>query len=149
SRGLIDVLPDEASLSMVLAHELAHIALGHRLDTKYAFNDRMIFDDTDTFKRLSTIKRDKAEEAAADQKAMELLQNSPYRDKMSNAGLFLKALNERSQELPNLITPHMGNPMAQGNNIKRMNSLMSNAPQLETTKVEQIAALPIGGRLRL
>src|SRR5437899_1324736 len=33
SRGLIDVLPDEASLAMVIAHELAHIALGHRLDT--------------------------------------------------------------------------------------------------------------------
>ena len=30
SRGLIDVLPDEASLAMVLADELAHIALGIR-----------------------------------------------------------------------------------------------------------------------
>ena len=29
SRGLIDVLPDESSLAMVLAHELAHIVLGH------------------------------------------------------------------------------------------------------------------------
>ena len=45
SRGLIDVLPDEASLAMIIAHELAHIALGHRLDTKYAFNDRMLFED--------------------------------------------------------------------------------------------------------
>jgi hypothetical protein len=27
SRGLLDVLPDEASLAMVLAQELAHIAL--------------------------------------------------------------------------------------------------------------------------
>jgi len=30
SRGLIDVLPDEASLAMVLSHELAHIALGQQ-----------------------------------------------------------------------------------------------------------------------
>src|SRR5580698_6444237 len=29
SRGLIDVLPDEASLAMVLAHELSHVVLGH------------------------------------------------------------------------------------------------------------------------
>ncbi len=43
SRGLVDVLPDEASLAMVLSHELAHIALGHRLDTRYAFNDRYIY----------------------------------------------------------------------------------------------------------
>ena len=32
SRGLIDVLPDEASLAMVLSHELAHIVLGHNLE---------------------------------------------------------------------------------------------------------------------
>src|ERR1035438_1284810 len=52
SRGLVDVLPDEASLAMVLAHELAHIALGHALDTKFAFNDRMFFPDPQTFERL-------------------------------------------------------------------------------------------------
>src|SRR5271155_5380233 len=38
SRGLVDVLPDEASLAAVLAHELAHIVLGHNLGSKYAFN---------------------------------------------------------------------------------------------------------------
>ena len=40
SRGLLDVLPDEATLAAVLAHELSHIVLAHRLDTKYAFSDR-------------------------------------------------------------------------------------------------------------
>ena len=43
SRGLLDVLPDEASLAMVLAHELSHIVLGHHFDAKLAFNDRMFF----------------------------------------------------------------------------------------------------------
>src|SRR5205807_2754482 len=52
SRGLLDVLPDEASLAMVMAHELGHIALGHRLDTKLAFNDRMFFPDQETFERM-------------------------------------------------------------------------------------------------
>src|SRR5205823_8715402 len=28
SRGLLDVMPDEASLAMILSHELGHIALG-------------------------------------------------------------------------------------------------------------------------
>src|SRR5712675_1735910 len=41
SRGLLDVLPDEASLAMVLSHELAHIVLGHRLDTQLAYNDKL------------------------------------------------------------------------------------------------------------
>jgi predicted Zn-dependent protease len=49
SRGLLDVLPDEASLAMVLAHELSHIVLGHPFDTKLAFNDRMFFPDEDSF----------------------------------------------------------------------------------------------------
>src|SRR6266404_2191591 len=43
SRGMIDVLPDEASLAAVLSHELAHIVLGHNLGSQYAFNDRMLF----------------------------------------------------------------------------------------------------------
>jgi len=30
SRGLIDVLPDEASLATIIAHELSHAVLGHR-----------------------------------------------------------------------------------------------------------------------
>jgi len=148
SRGLLDVLPDEASLAMVLAHELAHISLGHRLDTKYAFSDRMIFDDTQTFNRLH-VKRNEKEEHEADEKAMAMLVNSPYKDKLANAGLFLKALADRSNELPNLLNAHMGNPMADGKNVKRMKDLMASAPALETTKVEQIAALPLGGRIRV
>jgi len=148
SRGLIDVLPDEASLAMVLAHELAHISLGHKLDTKYAFNDRMMFEDTATFARLQVKRRD-SEEKDADQKAKELLQNSPYKDKLANAGLFLRALNERSQQLPNLVRAHMGNRMIEGSEIRRMADLMESAPQLENGKVDQIAALPLGGRLRV
>src|SRR6202140_3189929 len=89
SRGLLDVLPDEASLSMVLAHELSHIVLGHRLDTSLAFNDKLFFPDEQSFQRLD-FKRNSAEEKAADAKAVELLKNSPYKDKLGTAGLFLK-----------------------------------------------------------
>ena len=99
SRGLLDVLPDEASLAMVLAHELSHIVLGHRLDTKLAFNDKLFFPDEESFQRLD-FKRNPAEEEAADTKALELLKNSPYKDKLGNAGLFLKALQEKAPELP-------------------------------------------------
>src|SRR5579859_7213154 len=49
SRGLIDVLPDEASLATVIAHELGHVVLGHRMDTTYAFFDQLLVDDKDTF----------------------------------------------------------------------------------------------------
>ena len=147
SRGLLDVLPDEASLAMVLAHELSHIVLGHKFDTKLAFNDRMFFPDEDTFQRLD-FKRHSADEEAADTKALELLKNSPYKDKMGTAGLFLRELQERAPDLPNLIRPHVGNSLAQGKDI-RMSALLASAPQLEPQRTDQIAALPLGGRIKL
>lgn len=147
SRGLIDVLPDEASLAAVLAHELAHMTLGHRIDTKYAFSDRMIFPDEKTFERLHLAMKER-DEAAADQKAIEYLNNSPYKDKLGNAGLFLKALQEREKDLPNLLRAHLGNSMEMGKRL-RMSALMQGAPQLEKRNLDQIAALPLGGRIHV
>lgn len=147
SRGLLDVLPDEASLATVLAHELGHIVLGHMLDTKYAFDDRMFFPDEETFERLD-FTRTAADEDAADKRALELLGNSPYKDKLANAGLFLRALQANAPELKSLIRPHMGNGLASGKSI-RMSALLNSAPQLQTQRTDQIAALPLGGRVKL
>jgi len=147
SRGLLDVLPDEASLAMVLAHELGHIVLGHRIDTQLAFNDKLLFPDEDSFQRLD-FKRNAADEEAADAKALELLKNSPYKDKLGNAGLFLKALQQKAPDLPNLIRPHLGNSLAAGKSI-RMSTLLAAAPALDEKRLDQIAALPLGGRIKL
>src|SRR5580704_5647004 len=81
SRGLIDVLPDEASLATMLAHEMAHVVLAHRIDTQYAFFDRMLFDEKDTFRHFG-LDRTPAEEQAANDKGAELLKNSPYKDQL-------------------------------------------------------------------
>ena len=148
SRGLLDVLPDESALAMVLAHELGHIALGHRLDTKYAFGDRMVFPDEQTFTRIQ-LARDPYEEEAADKKALEFLEKSPYKDKLASAGLFLRALEFRSKELPSLITPQFGTRMAKRDGVLRMSSLIRTAPALQITDVNQIAALPLGSRIKL
>ncbi len=147
SRGMIDVLPDEAALAMILTHELAHIALGHHLNTKLAFNDRMFFPDERTFQRMD-FARDKEEEEAADKKAVELLNNSPYKDKLGNAGLFLKAVQARAPELKNLIRPHLGDSLLNGNATK-MSSLMTASPQFDPKKTDQVAALPLGGRVKV
>jgi hypothetical protein len=147
SRGMIDVLPDEASLAMILTHELAHIALGHHLNTKMAFNDRMFFPDERTFERMD-FARDRNEEEAADKKAVELLSNSPYKDKLSNAGLFLKAVQARAPQLKNLIRAHLGDSLLNGD-ATRMSSLMTASPQFDPKKADQIAALPLGGRVKV
>jgi Zn-dependent protease with chaperone function len=148
SRGLLDVLPDEASLAMVLAHELGHIVLGHRLDTKYAFGDRMVFPDEETFNRIQ-LSRQPHEEEEADKKAVEFLRNSPYQDKLASAGLFLRALDAHSRQLPSLITPQFGSRMAKSDGVLRMSSLLQSAPSLHITDVSQVAALPLGSRIKL
>jgi len=147
SRGLLDVLPDEASLAMILARELSHIALGHQMDTKFAFNDRMFFADEDTFSNLS-FQRNRTDEEEADKKALELLTNSPYKDKLGNAGLFLRALQDRAPDLKNLIRARLGDGLVSGKTL-RMSALLSTAPQLDERKKDQIAALPLGGRIKI
>jgi hypothetical protein len=147
SRGMVDVLPDEASLAMVLTHELSHIVLGHKLDTKLAFNDRMFFPDERTFERMD-FGRDKGEEEAADKKALELINNSPYKDKMATPGLFLKAVQARAPQLKSLIRPHLGDSLLNGDAI-RMSPLMTASPAFDPKKTDQIAALPLGGRVKV
>jgi hypothetical protein len=147
SRGMIDVLPDEASLAMILSHELSHIVLGHHLDTKMAFNDRMFFPDERTFERMD-FARDRTEEENADKKAVELLNASPYKDKMAAAGLFLKAVQAEAPQLKNLIRPHLGDSLLNGNAI-RMSPLMTSSPAFDPKKPDQIAALPLGGRVKV
>jgi len=145
SRGLVDVLPDEGSLAMMLSHELAHIALGHKLNTKFAFTDRFFFPDPATFQRMD-FGRSQLDEDSADAKALELLDNSPYKDKLATAGLFLKELQENTPMLTNLIRPHLGNPLG-GKETTRLNKLNTAAPPLQDKNIMQVAALPLGGRV--
>ena len=148
SRGLVDVLPDEASLAAVLSHELAHIVLGHNLGSKYAFNDRMLFSDDATYQNLG-FKHIPEEETAADKKAVDLLKNSPYAQKLDNVGLFLKSLQAHAGALNALLTTHLGNPLAAGGQVNRLTALSTLGPALDNNKLDQIAALPLGGRVKI
>jgi|HubBroStandDraft_6_1064221.scaffolds.fasta_scaffold03638_4 hypothetical protein len=149
SRGLIDVLPDEASLAMVLSHELAHIVLGHNLGSKFAFNDRMLFSDESTYNNFG-FRHNPDEETAADTKAMELLKNSPYAQKLDVPSLFLKELSARAPELSALLTAHLGNSFTTDKGqLTRLSALAAMGPALDPNKLDQIAALPMGGRVKL
>jgi hypothetical protein len=143
SRGMIDVLPDEASLATMIAHELSHVVLGHRIDSQFAFFDRLLFDEKDTFRHFD-FARTLAEEEAANSKANELLKNSPYKDQLTTAKLFLEALQKRQKEIPNLISAHLGDRVP-------VNSTLANAGASggQTSTPAQIVALPLGGRIKM
>ena len=145
SRGLIDVLPDEASLAMILGHELSHAILGHQLiDTKYAFADRLMIPDQDLLKVLR-FKHPPSEESAANTRLVALLNHSPYKDKLSEAGLFLRAILASAKALPNLISTHLGDYIVDSG--QSLSALMQRSPELAPEKIDQVAALPLGARL--
>src|SRR5580692_10822084 len=153
SRGLIDVLPDEASLATMVARELAHVVLGHRIDGQYAFFDRLLFDEKDTFRHFG-FGRTEAEEDAANVKAAELLQNSPYKDQLTTAKLFMDALASREKDIPNLISPHMGDRVPGNMTIASAAPAAvapDPAPAANDKKPGQtpIVALPLGGRVKM
>ena len=147
SRGLIDVLPDEGSLATMLAHELSHVVLGHPLiDTKFGFADRLMVTDGELLETLQ-FHRSAREEAAADQRVIEILRKSPYKDRLAASGLFLRMLAQTAPQLTRLIQPHIGDRIADRGQVQRLADLMEQAPALAPQALDQIAALALGARV--
>jgi hypothetical protein len=142
SRGLLDVLPDEASLATMLAQEMGEIIVNKPSTDQWGFNDLTNIQTTEIMARLSF--RDTPHDAElANQKAVELLKNSPYKDKLASAGLFLKQLDGEQKTLPALINPKLGN------RVFLADQLINTAPQIQASDLQQVSALPLGARIKL
>ena len=146
SRGLVDVLPDEASLAAILAHELSHVVLAQGMNTTFAFFNSLDFKEKDTFRHFD-FGRDKAEELAAQKKANELLSKSPYSESSATARLFLETLKKRSKDFPNLVSPHLGDRIPTGWSVAA--AAPSPEPADDKAKAAVTAALPLGGRIKV
>ena len=142
SRGLIDVLPDEASLASMLAQELAQIIVTKPSTDQWGFNDTTNVSTVEALNHFS-FRDTPADIQAANAKAIELLKNSPYKDKLGPASLFMKQLDAEQKDLPALINAHLGN------GVTFASTLESAGPALQPDKLDQISALPIGARLKL
>jgi hypothetical protein len=143
SRGLLDVLPDESSLAMVLAHEMGHIVSGHSLRDEWALRDwsSFLFEDA-SFDHFG-FPIDPRVEDAANAKALELLGKSPYKDKVTNTAFFLQAIDSQKKNLPNFISAHVASlvPLAA--------QQVKTPQEAAATQLNQIAALPMGSRVDL
>jgi len=142
SRGLIDVVPDEAAMAAMLAHGMADALLPKPYQDQYAFSDVMRLTATEVLRHLS-FHENKTEAAENSEKAMELLKKSPYADKLQSAGLFLSQLHSQDRQLKQLISPWLGNE------VYFASQLMQSAPALVASNVNQVAALPLGSRLKI
>lgn len=148
SRGLLDALPNEAALAVILAHALAHAALGHDLDSSFAFNDRMVVPSLQQLP-LFDFKHTPEQKREAETLALKFLANSPYKDNLAEAGLFLKVLARYGRKIPNLVKANLGESLVTDNRVSFMTPIADAAPALELENPQQIAALPLGSRVKL
>jgi hypothetical protein len=157
SKSLIDttavVTQDGAqqmgNLNALLAFQLAHILSGHRLDTKYAFEDRLLFPDNSAFKRIPMHHTD-ADNAEASKKALELLNAKELVDSQKYFGLYLQQLQARVKGLKALNEPMIGDGLVKGDNDTTfwMAAVLPKAEKLDVKDLKQQAAVPLSSFLR-
>jgi Peptidase family M48 len=145
SRGLLDVLPDEATLAAVLAHELAHIVLGHATGTAYLTGFAWPFPDSQIFAALD-FHFHRAQEKDANKKARELFSRSPYKDQWANVRLFSQALDDSYARFPNLLDGRFSNDFGSSHLVGMKPRIDSPKPP-NTDQLNQISAQPIGSRI--
>ncbi len=148
SKGLLDTLPNEESIASVIALELAHVALGHHIDTRYAFSDRLLFPDSATFQRID-MSHTQADDESAVTEAMKFLEASMYKDKLASAGLYWKQLAARGQALQAMNSPLLGDSMLRPDGTPWMSALANDAPAINWDDMSQIPAFPLGSWLKV
>jgi hypothetical protein len=157
SKGLLDttsiVTADGAqqmgNLNAILAFQLAHIILGHRLDTKFAFNDRLLFPSTSVFERIP-MHHTEADNAEAAKKAMQLLSVKELADGQKYFGLYLQQLQLRVKALASLNQPMLGDALIKSDtdNSFWMAAMVPKGIKLDMKDLKQQAAMPLANFLR-
>jgi hypothetical protein len=145
SRGLLDVLPDEATLAAVLAHELAHVILGHTNNPSYLRSFASPVSDAEVFAALD-FHFDRTQEEDASNKALELFSKSPYKDQAVNIHFFLKAFDASSARFPNFLHGRYSNDFRSSHLIGMQARIDSSQPA-KADRSNRISALPIGSRI--
>src|SRR6202046_1820738 len=137
------------NLNAILAFQLAHIILAHRLDTKYAFNDRLLFPTDSVFDRIPMHHTD-ADNAAAAKKAMELLSAKELEGGQQYFSLYLQQLQERVKSLKALNEPMIGDGLVKSDRDPTfwMAAMMAKGPKLDMKDLKQQAAMPLASFLR-
>ena len=143
SRGLLDVIPDEATLASILAQAIADAITPNPLTDQYAFGDFARVAPNEALRRYRFREKD-ADIQAANVRAVQLLKNSPYKDELDKAALFLAQKNSESKALSALISPRLGNSVYLSSELTKISSV-----KIDPNKLDQVAALPVGGRIKM
>ena len=110
------------------------------MGSKYAFSDRLLFSDESVYRNLG-FRHVPEEETAADNKAIDLLNKSPYKENLATPGLFLRELANLGTGVSALCTPHLGRSfMDNKGRVTRMVALMNAAPVLNRDGDDHVRA---------
>ena len=137
----------QGDLNAVLAFQVAHILLGHHIDTKYAFNDHLMFPQESAFQRIPMHHTDQ-ENVDAAKKAGELLSVADLSDGQKYFGLYLQQLQAREKGLHALTDAQIGDGLVKEDGTFWMQAMVSKAPKLNNTDLQQQAAMPLAQLLR-
>ena len=156
SKGLVDtsavVTADGAqqmgNLNALLAFQVAQIVLGHHIDTKYAFSDRLLFPPQSAFEKLPLHHTD-ADDAESAKKTMELLNAKELVDGEQYFGLYLQQLQAREKALKALTDPQLGDSLIKPDGTFWLQAIVSKAPKLDNTDLKQQGAEPLNSFLRI
>lgn len=138
------------NLNAILAFQIAHIVLGHRLDTRYAFNDRLLFPTTSVFQRIPMHHTDADNEAAA-KEAVKLLSTKELEGGEKYFGLYLQQLQQRVGALKALNQPMIGDGLTKSDTDQTfwMQAMVSKGEKLDMKDLKQQAAMPLSSFTRM
>ena len=137
----------QGDLNTLLSFQIAHILLGHHIDTKFAFNDHLMFPQESAFEHIPMHHTDE-ENVAAAKKAIELMSVADLSDGQKYFGLYLQQLQAREKGLHSLTDPQIGDGLTKGDGSFWMQALVSKSPKLNNTDLQQQAAMPLSQLLR-
>jgi len=155
SKSLIDTTAIQSAdgaqqmgnLNSILAFQVAHVILGHRIDTKYAFSDRLMFPSLMAFQKLP-MHHTEQDDAEAAKKAIELLSVKELADSQQWFGLYLQQLQSRVKGLKSLTEPQIGDSLLKPDGTFWLQAMVSKAPKLNDKDIKQQAAMPLGSFLK-
>jgi hypothetical protein len=143
SRGLIDVLPDEATVAAVLAHDLAHVVIDGYTDTRFSWANETMFGPKDIQRKLRFVHTRKQEEQASSL-ATEWMLSSPYKDSLGSVTRFAEELHSDSHHIGRLLAGNIGESVYDTVDAGKLPT-EDTAPNSRTG----IRALPLGSRISI
>jgi hypothetical protein len=143
SRGILELMPNQAALAAILAHGLAHVALEDAGKSNLFAGDQSISDPREVTRKLRVAHSAK-EEAQAASLAQEWMRKSPYGESLASVSEFAAQLKTWSPRIGKLLEASIGENLCQTLGVDHMRAAAA-VQGLESS----FDRFPFGGKLNV